>query len=77
MIVGPDFSMAPIIPNPKKIKCFRSATGFETWLRRNHARETELWLRIYKKGSVVLTCPKYPPSSRACDQEADVRPSAC
>ena len=47
--------MAPIIPNPKKIKSFRTEAAFEQWLRRNHARETELWLRIYKKGSGVPT----------------------
>ena len=47
--------MAPIVPNPKKIKSFRNEAAFETWLGRNHARETELWLRIYKKGSGVPT----------------------
>jgi uncharacterized protein YdeI (YjbR/CyaY-like superfamily) len=47
--------MAPIIPNPKKIKSFRTEAAFEIWLRRNHARETELWLRTYKKGSGVPT----------------------
>jgi uncharacterized protein YdeI (YjbR/CyaY-like superfamily) len=47
--------MAPIIPNPKKIKSFRTEAAFESWLRRNYARETELWLRIYKKGSGVPT----------------------
>ena len=47
--------MAPIVPNPKKIKSFRSEAAFEAWLHRNHARETELWLRIYKKGSGVPT----------------------
>lgn len=47
--------MAPIVPNPKKIKSFRAEKAFENWLRRNHARETELWLRIYKKGSGVPT----------------------
>jgi uncharacterized protein YdeI (YjbR/CyaY-like superfamily) len=47
--------MAPIIPNPKKIKSFRTEAAFDSWLRRNHARETELWLRIYKKGSGVPT----------------------
>src|SRR6195256_2930309 len=41
--------MAPVIPNPTKIKAFRSEAAFETWLRANHARETEIWLRIYKK----------------------------
>ena len=45
--------MAPIIPNPKTIRTFRTEAAFENWLRRNHARETEVWLRIYKKGSGV------------------------
>ncbi len=47
--------MAPIIPDPKKIKHFRTESAFENWLRRNHARETEVWLRIYKKGSGVAS----------------------
>jgi uncharacterized protein YdeI (YjbR/CyaY-like superfamily) len=43
--------MASILPDPKKIKSFRAQAAFEAWLRRNHDRETELWLKIYKKGS--------------------------
>ena len=43
--------MAPVVPDPKRIKAFRTEAAFESWLARNHARETELWLRIYKKGS--------------------------
>ena len=43
--------MAPVVPNPKKIRAFRSEAAFDAWLRSNHARETEVWLRIYKKGS--------------------------
>jgi uncharacterized protein YdeI (YjbR/CyaY-like superfamily) len=43
--------MAPVIPNPKTIRAFRSESALEAWLRVNHARETEIWLRIYKKGS--------------------------
>src|SRR6202790_1949165 len=43
--------MAPVVPNPKKIKAFRSEAAFEAWLRANHARENEIWLRIYKKGA--------------------------
>ena len=41
--------MAAVVPNPKRIRAFRSEAAFETWLRANHARETEIWLRIYKK----------------------------
>jgi uncharacterized protein YdeI (YjbR/CyaY-like superfamily) len=47
--------MAPIVPNPRRIKSFRSEAAFEAWLAANHARETELWLRIYKKDSGKLT----------------------
>jgi uncharacterized protein YdeI (YjbR/CyaY-like superfamily) len=43
--------MAPVVPNPKKIKAFKREAAFESWLRANHAREPEIWLRIYKKGS--------------------------
>ena len=46
-------SMPSITPDPNKIKSFRTAAAFESWLRRNHARETEVWLRIYKKNSGV------------------------
>jgi uncharacterized protein YdeI (YjbR/CyaY-like superfamily) len=43
--------MAPIRPNPRKIRSFRTEGAFEAWLAANHARETELWLKIHKKGS--------------------------
>jgi len=47
--------MAPIVPNPKKIKSFRTEAAFERWLSANHDRETEIWLRVYKKDSGVPT----------------------
>jgi uncharacterized protein YdeI (YjbR/CyaY-like superfamily) len=47
--------MAPIIPDPKKIKSFRTEAAFEAWLAANHARETELWLKIHKKDSGLPT----------------------
>jgi len=47
--------MAPVIPNPKHIKSFRTERAFERWLTANHARQFELWLRIYKKDSGVPT----------------------
>jgi len=43
--------MPPVIPLPRTIKAFKTAAAFETWLRANHARESEIWLRVYKKGS--------------------------
>ena len=45
--------MAPVIPDKKKIRSFRTEAAFERWLAANHACETELWLRLYKKGSGV------------------------
>ena len=47
--------MAPVVPNPKKIKAFRTVSAFETWLAANHDHETELWLKIHKKDSVLAT----------------------
>jgi uncharacterized protein YdeI (YjbR/CyaY-like superfamily) len=47
--------MAPIVPDPKKIKSFPTEAAFEKWLATHHAKETELWLQIYKKGSGVAT----------------------
>ena len=43
--------MAPIVPNPRRIKSFRTAQAFEAWLSRHHDREPEIWLKIHKKGS--------------------------
>ena len=47
--------MAPIVPDPEKIKTFRTEAAFDAWMRTNHARETEIWLRIYKKGTGTPT----------------------
>ena len=43
--------MAPVIPNPQKIKTFRTEAAFAAWMKANHARETEIWVKIHKKGS--------------------------
>jgi uncharacterized protein YdeI (YjbR/CyaY-like superfamily) len=47
--------MAPIIPDPTKIKTFRAEAAFAAWMKANHARETEIWLRIHKKSSGLPT----------------------
>jgi uncharacterized protein YdeI (YjbR/CyaY-like superfamily) len=49
-MIGP---MAPIVP--KSIKSFRTEAAFEKWMRANHARASEVWIRVYKKGSGVAT----------------------
>jgi uncharacterized protein YdeI (YjbR/CyaY-like superfamily) len=43
--------MAPVVPDPARIRDFPDQASFEDWLSRNHASETELWLKIHKKGS--------------------------
>lgn len=45
--------MAPVVPDPKKIKSFRTQADFEKWLSKNHSREKEIWLRVYKKASGI------------------------
>jgi uncharacterized protein YdeI (YjbR/CyaY-like superfamily) len=46
-----ELTMTPVVPDSKKIKTFSTEAAFEKWMKANHARETEIWLRIYKKGS--------------------------
>ena len=36
-----------------KMLSFASSDALNQWLKENHARENELWVRIYKKGSKV------------------------
>jgi len=45
--------MAPVTPAAPKTSRFRTAAAFEEWLRANHARRSDVWVRIYKKGSGV------------------------
>jgi uncharacterized protein YdeI (YjbR/CyaY-like superfamily) len=47
--------MAPIVPNEKTIKSFRTEAAFERWLAAHHDRETEVWLRIFRKESGMPT----------------------
>jgi uncharacterized protein YdeI (YjbR/CyaY-like superfamily) len=47
--------MTPIVPDPRKIKTFRTEAAFARWLAAHHDRETDVWLRIYKKGAGVAS----------------------
>jgi uncharacterized protein YdeI (YjbR/CyaY-like superfamily) len=47
--------MTAIVPDKRKIKAFPTEAAFEKWLATNHTRETELWLKIYKKASGKAT----------------------
>ena len=43
--------MAAVLVDPKKVHAFKNAQLFEKWLRANHDRESEVWVKIHKKGS--------------------------
>jgi uncharacterized protein YdeI (YjbR/CyaY-like superfamily) len=50
----------PVIPDPKRIKPFASVQALETWMRANHAKQPELWIKIHKKDSGLksITAPE-------------------
>ena len=50
--------MAPVVPKPSTIKTFKTPTAFESWLSKNHARESEIWIKVHKKDSGLpsITC---------------------
>jgi uncharacterized protein YdeI (YjbR/CyaY-like superfamily) len=43
--------MAPVIPNPRRIKPFASGDAFYEWLSKHHDKEPEIWIKMHKKGS--------------------------
>ena len=43
--------MAPVVPDPRRIKAFKSQAALETWLAKHHDREPEVWIKIHKKAS--------------------------
>jgi uncharacterized protein YdeI (YjbR/CyaY-like superfamily) len=47
--------MAPIVPDPRRIKSFASAGDFAAWMRANHDTQPEIWLKVHKKDSGLPT----------------------
>jgi len=47
--------VAAVVPDKKYIKPFATARALETWVRANHAKAPELWLKLHKKGSGLPT----------------------
>jgi uncharacterized protein YdeI (YjbR/CyaY-like superfamily) len=43
--------MAPVTPDPKTVKTFRTQAAFERWLAAHHDSAPDVWIRIYKKDS--------------------------
>lgn len=42
-------------PDPARIMSFASSEDLARWLRDNHATETELWVKIFKKHTNILS----------------------
>lgn len=47
--------MAPMVVDPDRVRYFENKDAFHAWLARNHDRESELWIRIYKVKSGVAS----------------------
>lgn len=43
--------MALIKIDPAKVKTFKTGDAFYAWLAKNHAKESEVWIKIHKVGS--------------------------
>lgn len=43
--------MAPVTIDPKRVRAFVSEAAFEKWLSANHDKQSELWIRIFKKAT--------------------------
>jgi len=43
--------MAAVVPDRKRIKPFATTKALESWMRANHDKAPELWLKIHKKDS--------------------------
>ena len=52
--------MAPMVVDPAKVRTFEDKASFYDWLGRNHDRETELWIRVFKvkSGVASITIPE-------------------
>jgi uncharacterized protein YdeI (YjbR/CyaY-like superfamily) len=47
--------MPPVKVDPTKIREFKDAASFYEWLRENHDKADELWIKIHKKDSGLPT----------------------
>lgn len=47
--------MAPVVPDPRRIKTFDSEKAFETWLAAHHDAWPEVWIKMHKTASGLPT----------------------
>lgn len=43
--------MAPFEVNPDHVHAFKDVAALEAWYKKHHGKETELWIKLHKKGS--------------------------
>lgn len=43
--------MAPMMVDPKRVREFKHAAAFHSWLKQNYADEPEVWIRVFKAAS--------------------------
>jgi uncharacterized protein YdeI (YjbR/CyaY-like superfamily) len=43
--------MAAVIPDARHIRSFATSAALERWMRTNHAKAPELWVKVHKKNS--------------------------
>ena len=50
--------MPPIVPNAKHVRSFPTGAAFAAWMKANHTRADELWVKVHKKDSGLpsITC---------------------
>jgi uncharacterized protein YdeI (YjbR/CyaY-like superfamily) len=47
--------MAPMVVDPGRVKEFTDFQAFHDWLSKHHDREPEIWIRMHKKGSGLVS----------------------
>ena len=47
--------MPAVHVDPGKVHAFETPQAFDAWLRRHHARQSEVWIRIYKTSTKIPT----------------------
>ena len=47
-----------MVPNPKHIRSFAAGAAFAAWMKANHARADEIWIKVHRKDSGLpsITC---------------------
>ena len=45
------WGIAPVVPDPRRIKVFATDVAFERWLSAHHDVEPEVWLKVHKRSS--------------------------